>query len=294
MEWAIDSRGLIHVLQARPITTLVERRQTIFDNANIVESYPGFSLPMTFSVVRAAYETHVPHRLAQARRSRVDPPANHAVHANLVALINGSIYYNLLNWYMLFLFVPGFEGALPAWERALGLQGITPPRPPAAQTTLGRTAIERIRQLRVRRRLIWHFLRLDQRRRGLPASCSRRRLRSSRHSRSTRPTRTTLVARYEQLVDRVASRYSVSVINDAFVQQGYALLGRLVDRWQLGGPTLHHDLFAGGGVMESVRPVQSLLALARVIREDPALRELFATAPSRRDLAASGTGRSIC
>jgi pyruvate,water dikinase len=32
--------------------------------------------------------------------------------------------------------------------------------------------------------------------------------------------------------------------------------------------------------MESVRPVQSMLALARVIREDPALRELFATATS--------------
>ena len=88
-----------------------------------------------------------------------------------------------------------------------------------------------------------------------------------------------LVARYEDLVDRIVSRYSTSVINDAFVQQAYALLARLVERWNLGGPTLHHDLFAGGGVMESVRPVRSLLALAGTIRGDPALLDLFKTRP---------------
>lgn len=278
VEWAIDSHGLIHVLQARPITTRVEQHQTVFDNANIVESYPGISLPMTYSVVRALYE----HTFRIASRKLGVPESilrlNHAVHANLVALINGSIYYNLLNWYMLFLFVPGFEGALPAWERALGLKGITPPRPPAAQTVVGK-AIERMRQLRVAARLIRHFVRLDRdvdEFRHLFETT----LAEFKAQRLEKADAHALLARYEQLVDRVASRYSVSVINDAFVQQGYALLGRLVERWQLGGPTLHLDLFAGGGVMESVRPVQSMLALARAIREDPALRELFVTAPT--------------
>ena len=276
VEWAIDSRGMVHVLQARPITTRLEQHQTVFDNANIVESYPGFSRPITFSVVRALYE----HTFRIASRRLGVPEsilrANHSVHANLVALINGSIYYNLLNWYMLFLFVPGFEGALPAWERALGLKGITPPRPPAAETVIGKM-IERWRQLRVTARLIRHFVRLDhdveEFRRLFEAT-----LAEFKTLELDKIDAHELVDRYEHLVDRVASRYSVSVINDAFVQQGYALLGRLVERWQLGGPTRHLDLFAGGGVMESVRPVQSMLALARGIREDPALRELFATA----------------
>jgi phosphohistidine swiveling domain-containing protein len=278
IEWALDSLGRIHVLQARPITTLVEGRQTIFDNANIVESYPGFSLPLTFSVVRAAYETTF--RTASRRLGVPESVlrANQAVHANLVALVNGSIYYNLLNWYMLFLFVPGFEGALPAWERALGVRGITPPRPPPATTRMGRL-IERHRQLRVTRRLIWNFIRLDSDvedfRRVFGAT-----LAEFKATPLDEDDAHDLVARYERLVDRIVSRYSISVVNDAFVQQAYSLLGKLVARWNLGERTLHHDLFAGGGVMESVRPVQSLLALAREIREDPALRELFATRPA--------------
>jgi phosphohistidine swiveling domain-containing protein len=275
IEWAIDSRGEIHLLQARPITTFVGGRQTIFDNANIVESYPGFSLPLTFSVVRAAYETTF--RTASRRLGVPESVlrANHAVHANLVALINGSIYYNLLNWYMLFLFVPGFEGALPAWERALGLRGLTPPRPPTATTLTGRLR-ERLRQLRVTWRLIRHYLRLDRDvrdfRRVFEATLAEFKAQpldgNDAHD---------LVARHEDLFDRIVSRYSTSVINDAFVQQAYALLARLVARWNLGGPTLHHDLFAGGGVMESVRPVRSLLGLAAKIREDPALLDVFAT-----------------
>jgi pyruvate,water dikinase len=278
IEWAIDSHRQIHLLQARPITTLLEQRPTVFDNANIVESYPGFSLPLTFSVVRAAYET----TFRAASRSLGVPDsilqANHAVHANLVALINGSIYYNLLNWYMLFLFVPGFEGALPAWERALGLRGITPPRPPDAHT-LAERLVQRARQMRVARRLIWHFIRLDR-----DIDEFRRVFEGELAEFKAQPIDGNdaheLVARYEHLVGNIVGRYSISVINDAFVQQGYALVARLVERWRLGGPTLYHDLFAGGGVMESVRPVQSLLALAREIRDDAALRELFATRPA--------------
>jgi phosphohistidine swiveling domain-containing protein len=278
IEWAIDARGALHLLQARPITTFVEQRQTVFDNANIVESYPGFSTPMTFSVVRALYETTF--RTASRRLGVPESilRENHVVHSNLVALINGSIYYNLLNWYMLFLFVPGFEGALPAWERALGLRGIAPPRPPSA-TTFGGRLLARIRQLRVSSRLIRHFLRLDADVEEF-RSMFERTLADFKARPLDGDDAHALLITYETLVDRVANRYSVSAINDAFVQQGYALLGKLVDRWALGGPTLHLDLFAGGGVMESVRPVQSLLALARSIRMDPALTELFATQSS--------------
>jgi pyruvate,water dikinase len=233
---------------------------------------------MTYSVVRALYETTF--RTASRRLGVTDTVlrANHAVHANLVALVNGSIYYNLLNWYMLFLFVPGFEGVLPTWERSLGLRGIVPPRPPAPNTLSGRL-VARVRQFRVIGRLLMRFIRLDPDVRNFQRMFDAALAQFKAESLDDADAHT-LVERYEDLADRIANRYSVSAINDAFVQQGYALLGRLVERWQLGGPTLHLDLFAGGGVMESVRPVRSLLALAREIRGHAALRELFATTPA--------------
>jgi phosphohistidine swiveling domain-containing protein len=278
VEWAIDSAQRIHVLQARPITTLQPARTTVFDNANIVESYPGWSLPLTFSFVRAAYE----RTFRETSRTMGVPEsvlkANHAVHENLVALINGSIYYNLLNWYKLFLFVPGFDGALPAWEQALGVQGLTPPREPPPATTLGRLRT-RWRQLRVAARLAWLFVRLDRkvaafhrRFQGIQQDFQRHDLdRADAHD---------LVDLTERVIVAFAEPYSISVVNDAFVQQMYAALGRLIARWQLGEPGLRNDLLAGEGVMQSILPVQSLIALATEIRGSPALSTLFAESPA--------------
>jgi pyruvate,water dikinase len=205
--------------------------------------------------------------------------ANHAVHENLVALINGSIYYNLLNWYKLFLFVPGFDGALPAWEQALGVQGLTPPREPPPTTLAGRLRA-RWMQLRVAARLVWLFVRLDASVaqfhalfREIQADFKRQNVdRAEAHE---------LIDLSERLVTGFAEPYAISVVNDAFVQQMYAVVGKLVARWKLGEDGLRNDLFAGEGVMQSILPVQSLVALAREIQSNASLTDLFAGTDAR-------------
>src|SRR5262249_19728133 len=135
IEWALDPAGSFFLLQARPITTIPNGRESIFDNANIVESFPGLSLPLTFSFVRAAYELV----LTQASRRYGVPEevltANRrSLHSNLVALIRGRIYYNLGNWYRLIEILPGCEWMLPGWEEALGIA--PPSKRPVAQRSL--------------------------------------------------------------------------------------------------------------------------------------------------------------
>ena len=45
----------IYILQARKITTINANNPLILDNSNIVESYPGLSLPLTCSFVNTVY-----------------------------------------------------------------------------------------------------------------------------------------------------------------------------------------------------------------------------------------------
>jgi phosphohistidine swiveling domain-containing protein len=279
IEWAIDSSRTIHLLQARPITTLTPARTIVFDNANIVESYPGWSLPLTFSFVRAAYERTFRAASRELGVTEEVLKANHDVHANLVALINGSIYYNLLNWYKLFLFVPGFDGALPAWEQALGVQGITPPRNPPPTSVWGQLHT-RWMQVRVAGRLLWHFIRLDRNVLGFHQMF--RSMRDDFHRQDLEQADAhQLIELSERLSAGFAEPYSISVVNDAFVQQMYAQVGKLIARWKLGEPGMRNDLMAGEGVMQSLLPVQSLMALAREIRSDAALTALFAGTSAR-------------
>jgi phosphoenolpyruvate synthase/pyruvate phosphate dikinase len=41
-----------YLLQSRPVTTLTKKETIIWDNSNIVESYPGLTLPLTFSFIQ--------------------------------------------------------------------------------------------------------------------------------------------------------------------------------------------------------------------------------------------------
>ena len=60
IEWAIEGDEL-YILQSRPITTLASNNindidnTIIWDNSNIVESYSGITLPLTFSFIKIAY-----------------------------------------------------------------------------------------------------------------------------------------------------------------------------------------------------------------------------------------------
>jgi pyruvate,water dikinase len=267
IEWAIDESGKIHLLQSRPITTLGRERESIFDNANVVESYPGLSLPLTFSYARNGYTA----TFRESLRLLGVPPgvlaANATVHENLVALLNGRIYYNLLSWYRMFE-IGGFEWMLPAWERALGL-------PKRFTRTSQPTLSQRVAGLRVKLSFVWHLFRIHRsiqafsdRFRELLADFQRRDL--------TAMDAHDLLDLHDSLARGIRGPYGISVVNDALTQQLHSLLGKLISRFELGGGTeTGNALLCGETGMESVEPVRSGLQLAEHIRGDPQLLALF-------------------
>ena len=103
IEWAIAS-GRLYLLQSRPITSLGATATTggtlaIWDNSNIVESYAGITTPLTYTFVRNAYLGVYARlcRILGVPAKRIEE--NRGALANMIGLIRGRIYYNLLNWY---------------------------------------------------------------------------------------------------------------------------------------------------------------------------------------------------
>jgi pyruvate,water dikinase len=265
MEWAIDAAGALHVLQTRPITTL-GGHLTVLDSSNIVESYPGITLPLTFSFARSAYEA----TFRESSRTFGVPESvlveNRHVHAHLIALVEGRVYYDLLHFYRLFQLVPGFEGVLPAWEKALGLAPGMVPKAPEP------TAWSRLLKGRILARTFGHFARLEANVERFLADFASVHEEFRALDLATLDSHELLLV-YEDLARRLLGPYSISVVNDFFAQQLHELVAKLIARWELGDASvLRNDLFRGERGMESVEPVRSALAIAARVRKDPKAR----------------------
>lgn len=120
IEWCIGEEG-IYFLQARPITTFDDSKTFVLDNSNIVESYPGITLPLSTSFVKQAY-----YRIFENILKRLtgnDPVVEqcHDVLINMVDSVNGRIYYRISNWYQILLFLPFNKKIIPIWQEMLGV-----------------------------------------------------------------------------------------------------------------------------------------------------------------------------
>ena len=126
MEWAFE-KGKLYILQSRPITTLKKANKKtantiIWDNSNIVESYPEITLPLTFSFIRKAYSdvykrfseiTGVPPKVVESYQ---------VVYDNMLGLLKGRVYYNLINWYKLLMLFPNSRNNSKFMEQMMGVK----------------------------------------------------------------------------------------------------------------------------------------------------------------------------
>ncbi|WP_169333789.1 PEP/pyruvate-binding domain-containing protein [Nocardia higoensis] len=280
VEWTYDSAGVLHLLQARQVTA-TGARETIFDNVNVAESYPGLSSPLTFSILRAAYEQvfRACHRDFGAT-GRIVARNSASLYPYLVGTAHGRIYYNISNWYRLFLQIPGMEFAIEGWEAALNIENRYR-RPAAPKRGLAKARMYALRA-RVIAVIAVGWLRLPRRLRAFFDELAAftldldHRLAPETPGRERDPE--ALVQWMERLLGQLVPAYSVQIFNDFLAQQLFHVVGLLLERTGLGeheAVTLRNELFCGEEGVDSVDPVRSALALTATIRADDALRALF-------------------
>jgi rifampicin phosphotransferase len=284
IEWAFEGERLF-LLQARPITTalraapIVDPAQIIFDNSNIVESYPGLVTPLTYSFAQYLYAKVYRSFVALLGVSEAEISRHGAVFENMLGRIDGRIYYNLVNWYRALALLPGFALNRAHMET---MMGVGEPLPAGIADTIGPPPARGFARLREYGRiakvafgLTREAFRLKKTSRAFYARLDDA-LKMDIATIGTMPL-SALAAEYRRIEAELLERWDAPLINDFLCMMAFGSSRKLIERWA--GPAgleLHNDILIGQGHIISAEPAQRIARMGARAARDPELAAALA------------------
>jgi rifampicin phosphotransferase len=272
IEGTITADGTIHYLQARPIA-LDYRRQRVWTNANVTESFPGVTTALTYSFARFFYREIF---FDCYRRLGIPPETlrrNLPALDRMIGLLGGRIYYCLTSFYHLHSQSPLFPLFRAHWEKMMGFRSSYQT---AAPTALGR-AWQKLRGVGSTGaavvNLAYNYTTHERQIRAFHAWWEEL-IAPLRGERFEDEDPLVLVGEFHRVWNEVGVHWGVTLLNDTYLPMLYGYTEKLFERWGLAkDEALLSDLLCGDEELLSVEIVLSAVALAERARED---RELHA------------------
>lgn len=284
IEFAIQNHH-IYFLQARPVTSIDRTAPAIIlDNSNIVESYPGITLPLTQSFIRDAYYQVFKSLLLHLTG---EPETVEQIDGNLqhmVDMANGRVYYRISNWYDVLLLLPFSSRLIPIWQEMMGVRDKKVSSAHSAGNPAGNPNGNSGKQGRIRRKtrlkvaysfirflltcpremekLDLYFQEIIQRFEALKTDAEDNRI---------------LLKHYHTLKEMTVKRWDITLVNDMY---GFLFTGLLKSRLKA-RHVPDYELAANRAIsgvqkLESMRPIEQLQKLAHQAGEENRLPELRA------------------
>jgi pyruvate,water dikinase len=288
IEWAIED-GKISFVQMRPVTSFpIEsfydqsingKDANLWDNSNIIESYSGVTSPFTFS-----YASHAYHQVYRQFALMMKVPEevildNEFRLRNMLGLVRGRIYYNLINWYRLLMMMPGSAGNPSFMETMMGVK--------KTLSSEHQKVFDFMKNppdygLGLKLNLIWvsliRFIRSDAIIRDFKVhftSIYNEARKKNFRSWSLQEQ----INYYLYLQKEILPRWRAPIVNDFLCMVFFGLLKKLTEKWvQSGdeGASLQNDLLCGQGDLESTEPTKMLMKIAKMVDfGDASFRDWF-------------------
>lgn len=276
IEFGVE-RKRIYLLQARPITNLKKYAEfNVWDNSNIVESYSGVTTPLTFSFIRRAYFAVYWQFCQTIGLDKKTISKNTHVLENMLGLIQGRVYYNLLNWYRLVSLMPGFKYNKRFMEQMMGLQVIKDFEIEQAPSgKLEKYFIQLPRLIKVGARMILAHTRLQKKINEFQANFKKIYARYARLDYACL-TPLEMLGVYRILEKEVLWKWKAPITNDFEAMIFYGLLKNLTMKWGLDPQgVMQNDLLCGEGGIKSTQVTTQLFYLALSIERDARLKAAF-------------------
>jgi len=258
VEFSFDEFGTLFVLQMRPITTLDSQRIEILDNTNIVESYPGITLPLSYSFAKQAYQQLFENSAQYFWINKIWVRQQQQVFEHLIAHPYGRVYYRLDNWYRLTALVYNSASAMKAWENAVGL----------SQPIQVSTKPSLVQKLKIIAAIVWIIIRFRRGNQQFFTSFSfhyNRFLDFRNHVSSPLE----LWPYFQQLMHQTFRDWPLTVVNDFLAFKVFGWLQALIKQWGISeNEEFANELISGYGQVDSELAVVRLLELKAMILTD--------------------------
>jgi pyruvate,water dikinase len=279
IEWAI-AEGKVWLLQTRPVTTMEHDLQgfiNLWDNSNIVESYGGITLPLSFSFALRNYKAvyiqfcevlGLPNEIIKDMDSYL---------SYMLGSINGRVFYNLFNWYKLVGVLPGFKSNKEFMETMMGVsEGLSSEieertkSHPSWGTFRGkmRTVVTGFNFLKYHfmiQGVVEDFLKTFHRDYDRYKAMPLTRMRGDE-----------LIAVYTEIERNMLGRWKAPIINDFLCMVHFGLLRKLTLKWfPPEMSSLQNDLLAAEGGLESAEPTRAMIKLAHMAQAHTKLKDII-------------------
>ena len=244
----------IHILQARPITTIDDSHLVILDNSNIVESYPGISLPLTDSFVNIVYSGVFKGVSARVLKNKKIVEQCEDIFRNMVGSSNGRMYYKISNWYTIIKFLPFSKRIIPVWQDMLGVKN--------KNYDQGRVNLPLINRIQTYFNSFYELLMVPSNMKKLDKSFKG--INNYFHSQYHKDiTNEELVQLYNEIKDKLLSIWDITLLNDLYT---FIFTGLLKSKLKKKDPEGYEErtleLISGIRNIECMRPIRELIELS--------------------------------
>ncbi len=290
IEWAIAD-GKVWLLQTRPVTTIDHDLQgyiNLWDNSNIVESYGGLTLPLSFSFALRNYKAvyvqfcevlGLPNEIIKDMDSYL---------SYMLGSVNGRVFYNLFNWYKLVGVLPGFKSNKEFMETMMGVsEGLSDEieartkSHPSWGTFRGkmRTAVTGFNFLKyhfIIQGVVEDFLKTFHKDYDRYKAMPLTRMRGDE-----------LINIYMEIERNMLGRWKAPIINDFLCMVHFGLLRKLTLKWfPPEMSSLQNDLLAAEGGLESAEPTRAMIKLAHTAGANTKLKDIILSTESKDGMEA--------
>ncbi|HEX3048971.1 MAG TPA: PEP/pyruvate-binding domain-containing protein [Bacillota bacterium] len=283
IEWAFGADGRLYILQSRPITTIPLGPLHLYDNSNIIESYPGISTPLTFTLVRKGYENNFKNSFRKLGFSAQLIGKHETCFAEMIESIQGRIYYKLFNWYSILSLYPNRAQYFKSYfEEMIGANKHNEKK--SEKVNLAKLFLG----VKVYSRLLFFFLRwaryFEKYKTDFGAAYQtvKNRLRGELDNSALKEIWISYFDKNFQIVN-------IALINDLILMLIMGLTKKFIGEIRTSDPInpdeLLNGLLVGEKDLESVKPVRSLMQMAEIARHSIPLKETMEAALVSADIS---------